>query len=131
MVEEGSIIKVYSASPISAVFESQIVGMKHRLKWIVIPNEKLFKKVKFSKCINGKLLERKIKTLLLSHNQCVLMHSSEIGAEEMKSIGGLFEDEALILSFENVNFSKLVNRIYFQLLIWHCETLLRKIEKDY
>jgi hypothetical protein len=52
--------------------------MKQKLKWIILPNENLYKKVKYSKYIRDKLEKSKINSILFSQNQCVLLHSSFI-----------------------------------------------------
>lgn len=49
MVWEGNLIKVYSENPISTLFESQIMDMKHKLKWIIDINEEFYRKLKISK----------------------------------------------------------------------------------
>lgn len=54
LIWEDSIIKVYSESPISSVFESQIIGLKQKLKWIIYQNEKLYAKLKISRFIASK-----------------------------------------------------------------------------
>lgn len=49
----------------------------------------------------------------------------------MNNMASVFEYETLILNFYNSNFSRIVNRIYFEILSKHCQQLLTKVESDY
>lgn len=55
MIWDCTIIRVYSETQISSVFESQIIGLKQKLKWINYQNEKFYAKLKLSRFIGSKL----------------------------------------------------------------------------
>lgn len=118
LIQEGIVIKVYSDSPISSVFQSQIIGMKQKVKWIVYQNEKLYAKLKISRFIASKFHEMKIKFLFFTDNKSIVLQSSEISPPMITAIANFFDYDAIILKFSNSSFSKMVNRTYFKLLMF-------------